>query len=95
MKKLVLIFLHFIGRIINWRWLALISGVALIASCSGKSNNIKDNSDNANDIEGVTCYRQSVDTSEINNRYSDTALNEEMTKAKDTSVDENKVIEHK
>ncbi len=56
MKKIFLVSLHFIGRTVSWRWLALISGVALMAACSGKTDNAKVNTDNVKDSERVTCY---------------------------------------
>ncbi|MDX9932676.1 MAG: hypothetical protein RB294_08840 [Bacteroidales bacterium] len=56
MKKAILVSLHFIGRSISWRWLALISGVALMTACSGKTDKNKVSTDTAIDTERVTCY---------------------------------------
>jgi len=60
MKKTILLSLHILGRILRWRWLALISGVALIAACSGKADKNKINTDTVNDTERVTCYEPMV-----------------------------------
>lgn len=58
MKKTILLSIHFLGRILSWRWLALISGVALIAACGGKAENkqVVTDSVRENTVER-TCYQ--------------------------------------
>jgi len=63
MKKAILVSLHFIGRVISWRWLTMIAGVALITACSGKADKTKVGTDTSKDTERVTCYEPvSIDT---------------------------------
>lgn len=56
MKKIAHRVVFYFARVTGWRWLALISGVALIAACSGKADKNKINTDTVNDTERVTCY---------------------------------------
>lgn len=55
MKKLLVKFLHSIAYSFGLRQILLLSGIALLAACSGKSNS-KDSKSSHSDSINVKCY---------------------------------------
>lgn len=56
MQKQIRQISHWFARITGWKWLALMTGIALLAACSGKSDKSTGGKDSVRDTERVTCY---------------------------------------
>lgn len=49
-----------IARLTGWRWLVMLTGLSLLAACSGNSEKKKTDTRNKPDSEKVTCYAPQV-----------------------------------
>jgi len=77
--------LYRIAGITGWRWLVLVSGVALLTACSGKTDKAISDKDSVPDSVRVKCYEpMELDTASTQ-AAKDSANKEEMPAVKDSS----------
>jgi len=58
------------ARLTGWRWLVMLTGLSLLAACSGNSDKKNTDTGNKPDSENVTCYAPQVKQDTADNKSS-------------------------